>query len=107
MLRQAEDFVNSLPEKAHEKIVYNIGKVLNHQSNDAIFKKLEGHEIWEIRTRYRGNTYRLLCFFDKYTGGLIVATHGFMKKTEKTPLKEIELAEQIMRDYYLEHYPKR
>ncbi len=106
MLDKAKEFVRSLPAKVRAKIYYNLERVKAGKTNETVFKKLEGHEIWEVRTRYFGNTYRLLCFFDKYTGGLVVATHGFMKKTEKTPLNEIELAEQIMKQYYIDNYPK-
>ncbi len=64
-----------------------------------LFKKLND-EIWEFRTKYQGITYRLLSFWDKDSGALVVATHGFLKKTQKTPLKEIERAEALRREYY-------
>ena len=44
--------------------------------------------------------YRLLSFFDKEARALIVTTHGFLKKTQKTPAKEIERAEAIRKEYY-------
>ena len=48
----------------------------------------------------QGNAYRLLAFWDKNTKSLIVATHGFNKKTQKTPKAEIEHAIKIMNEYY-------
>ncbi len=107
MLRRAELFVKSLPPKVQDKIHFNIRKVETGLADKTVFKKLEGHELWEIRTKYFGNTYRLLCFFDRYTGGLVVATNGFMKKTEKTPQQEMELSEQIVKKYYIDNYPNR
>ncbi len=44
---------------------------------------------------------RLLAFWDK-TGmkeTLVVATHGFVKKTQKTPKSDIEKAERIRKQY--------
>ncbi len=64
-----------------------------------LFKKLKGTEIWEFRTEYEGNAYRLLSFWDTRRKALIVATHGFVKKSQKTPRKEIEHAERIRAEY--------
>jgi phage-related protein len=58
-------------------------------------KKLAS-EIWECRIQFRGNLFRILCFFD---GAEVVLTHGFQKKTQKTPRKEIEKAETYRTDY--------
>ena len=44
--------------------------------------------------------YRLLAFWDKNRKSLVIATHAFIKKTQKTPLQEIKKAEKIMRKYY-------
>ena len=64
---------------------------------DAV-KKLEGtDELWEVRAESGGDAFRLLGFWD--AGWLVVLTNGFAKKTQKTPAREIELAEQRKRDY--------
>lgn len=44
-------------------------------------------------------SYRLLAFWDTNKDTLIVATNGFVKKTSKTPLKEIAKAEELRRKY--------
>ena len=31
---------------------------------------------------------------------LVIASHGFIKKTDKTPAKEIERANKIMKEYF-------
>jgi len=41
--------------------------------------------------------YRILCFFDK--GKIIILTHGFIKKAQKTPINEIKRAEEYRTDY--------
>jgi phage-related protein len=48
--------------------------------------------LWEVRTIQSGNTFRLLGFFDG--NELIILTNGFQKKTQKTPKKEIVLAQK-------------
>jgi phage-related protein len=60
----------------------------------------ENIEIWEFRTLFNGNCYRLFSFWDTETGTLIVATHGIVKKTQKTPQKEIAKAEEIRQQYF-------
>ena len=62
------------------------------------FKKLEAtDDLWEVRVEFGGDAFRLLGFWD--SGSLIVLTNGFAKKTQKTPEREITLAEQRKRDY--------
>ena len=63
------------------------------------FKKLVNtDEIWEVRVQQGGNIFRLLGFFDGAT--LIILANGFAKKTQKTPIEEIRLAEVRRRDYF-------
>ena len=56
---------------------------------------MENSEIWEFRTLYEGTAYRLFSFWDKDSEALVVATHGIVKKTQKTPSKEIARAEEM------------
>ncbi|MDD6669211.1 MAG: type II toxin-antitoxin system RelE/ParE family toxin [Bacteroidales bacterium] len=51
-------------------------------------------------TRYQGMAYRLLAFWDKDMKALVIATHGFIKKKQKTPSNEIKRAEDLMKKYY-------
>lgn len=96
---EATDFLNSLDVKAKDKILYNIKKSM-YLNDPSLFKKLEGHEIWEFRTLYSGLQYRLFAFWDKDAETYVIATHGFVKKTQKTPAKEIARAEEIMKEYF-------
>ena len=97
-MEPAFSFLESLSEKVQDKIAYNISKSRYFMDKE-LFKKLND-EIWEFRTKYQGITYRLLSFWDKDSGSLVVATHGFLKKTQKTPIKEIERAEALGREFY-------
>jgi phage-related protein len=99
-LENANEFLESLDKKSREKVLFNIWK--SREVNDPeLFKKLV-NEIWEFRTKYSGKVIRLLAFWDKEesTNTLVVATHGFIKKQQKTPKNEIERAEQLKKDYF-------
>jgi len=62
------------------------------------FKKLEGtNEIWEVRADLGNDAFRLLGFWDE--GRLIILTNAFAKKTQKTPDRQITLAEKRRADY--------
>jgi len=68
------------------------------------FKKLEGtDDIWECRVQLGSNIYRFLGFF--FRKGVIILTHGFSKKSQKTPRSEIERAESYKKDFMRRHDP--
>lgn len=102
VLEEATMFLKSLPKPARKKIAYNIDKVQGGIRDSELFKKLENSEIWEFRTFYDKTAYRLFAFWDKETDILVIATHGIVKKTQKTPAKEIAKAEAIMKAYFAE-----
>ena len=96
-----KNFLNSLSDKQAKKVVWVLRLVrdLNFIPKE-YFKKLIGtNDIWEIRVKSSNNIFRILCFFDK--GDLIVLTNGFVKKSQKTPVKEIKLAEKRKQDYLM------
>ena len=92
-------FLNTLEIKARSKILYNINKS-KYVVDKSLFKKLDNTDIWEFRTLFNGVQYRLLAFWDTENEVLVVTTHGFIKKTQKTPAKEIKSAEEIRRKYF-------
>lgn len=101
-LEWAKEFLDALDDKTRKKVMYNVWK--SREVNDPkLFKKLEGN-IWEFRTKFLTNQIRLLAFWDKTEKEetLVVATHGFIKKTQKTPKSEIEKAEKIRKQYFKE-----
>jgi phage-related protein len=106
LLYEAIEFLENLDSKTREKIYYNLKKS-QFVNNNELFKKLND-SIWEFRTLYNSKTYRLFAFWDNVDGKdtLVVATHGILKKSQKTPPKEIKKAEDI-RKQYLEHKNKK
>ena len=97
---ESDNFLQSLPEKVSDKIRSNIRRVQKGERNVELFKKLEGKEIWEFRTLFNKTAYRLFSFWDTENETLVIATHGIIKKTQKTPQKEITKAEQIRKMYF-------
>lgn len=94
-----EDFLDGLKIKTRQKALAVFELVESLPSvPKKFFKKLVGTSgIWEIRIEHNSNIYRVLCFFQK--NNLVVLTHGFQKKSQKTPGKEIELAEKYKTEY--------
>ncbi len=99
-MTEAREFLLDIGQKDREKIIYNIDKATLHNDNE-LFKKLKG-EIWEFRTLYNRIHYRLFAFWDKTekVQTLVITTHGIIKKTDKTPEKEIEKAESLRQQYF-------
>lgn len=54
--------------------------------------------LYEARIKLGSDIWRVFCFFDK--GKLVILLNGFTKKTQKTPIKEIEKAVRLMKEYY-------
>ena len=64
-----------------------------------ILKSIEGKKgLFEIRVEFGGDIFRVFCCFDE--GSLVILFNGFQKKTQKTPLVEIEKAERLMKEYF-------
>ena len=97
---EALSFVRSLPLKVQQKITYNYKKIEQGVMDKELFKKLENSDIWELRTLFNGSCYRLFSFWDTETETLVIATHGIVKKSQKTPPKEIIKAEEIRKKYF-------
>ena len=93
-----EAFMATLKEKEQEKVQYGL---LLLKSQDRLSKKFVKHikdGIYELRTEYGGNIYRVFFIFDD--GQIVVLFNGFQKKTQKTPANEIEKAIKIKEAYY-------
>ena len=94
-----EEFLDSLGAKQAQKVLWVLRAVRElPRVPQQYLKKLEGtRDLWEVRAEFGGDAFRLLGFWD--VGRLIILTNGFAKKTQKTPERELALAEQRKRDY--------
>jgi phage-related protein len=93
------DFYKAQNEKVREKIGYVLDMVrFERQVPKKFFKYLENtNGIYEARVITTFKSIRILCFFDD--GNLVVLVNCFLKKTQKTPRKEIKLAEKLKKEY--------
>ena len=105
-LPEAVAFLEKLDDKARAKIYFNIRKA-QFVNDKVLFKKLNDY-IWEFRTLFRNKAYRLFAFWDKRENqdALVIATHGILKKKQKTPSKEIKKAEEMRKQYLNQKYTK-
>ena len=93
-----EDFLDSLSNDLLAKITAVFKLVENLDKVPAkFFKKLSGTKLFEIRVEWQSNIYRFPCFFHK--NSLVILTHGFQKKKQKTPAKELEKARKYKDDF--------
>jgi len=99
-LEEVFEFFDTLEEKARDKILFNIDKAKVKEDRN-LFKKLNA-DIWEFRTLFNKKQYRLFAFWDKTNNKVtvVVATHGIIKSTQKTPKKEIDKATVLMKKYF-------
>ena len=92
------EFYNSLGHKEKSKVDYVLQIIISTQRVSTKFLKHLDEGIYEIRVEAGGNIYRIFSFFDD--NKLVILLHGFQKKTQKIPKREIERAKKIRRDYY-------
>ncbi len=102
-----ENFINfykSQDAKTQEKIEYVFDLVRYEQLVPTkFFKSIDDYDgIFEIRVITTFKSIRILCFFDQ--GNLVVLTNCFLKKSKKTPKKEIRLAIKLKKEYMIENY---
>ena len=61
-------------------------------------KAIKGKKkLFEMRIKDKSNIHRIIYFV--YTGKTFILLHGFTKKTQRTPAKDIRIAETRMKDY--------
>jgi phage-related protein len=98
------DFFNAQDKKVQDKIGYVIDLVRFEQRVPVkFFKHLASTDgIYEIRVITGFKSIRILSFFDN--GELVILVNCFVKKSQKTPRKEIKLAEKLKREYLKEKY---
>jgi phage-related protein len=93
-----EAFMASLKEKEQEKIQYGLLLLKTQDRLPKKFVRLIKDGLYELRTEYNGNIYRVFFIFDN--GQIVVLFNGFQKKMQKTPKSETEKALKIKEEYY-------
>ena len=97
-----KDFLDFLDPKLSAKMI-GLMEILEERGTslrEPYSKALE-EGIFELRAIQSSNICRALHFF--YVESHIIVTHGFVKKTQKTPRSQIELAKKYRADYLKRH----
>ena len=93
-----KEFIDSLDDKKHSKVIRNIELLENNGKYLTMpYSRHLNEGIFELRTSISNTAIRILYFYTK--DNKAVLTNGFIKKTIKTPKKEIELAKKYQYDY--------
>lgn len=93
-----ERFMSELDEKTQEKVQYGLLLLKTQDRLSTKFVKHIKEGVFELRTKYNGNIYRVFFIFDG--DKIVVLFNGFQKKTQKTPDNEIAKAIKIKNEYY-------
>mgnify|MGYP003536262294 CR=1 FL=1 len=94
-----QDFLDSLSGEQAQKVTWVLQLIEDLEVIPVqYFKKLVNtDDLWEIRVQVGSNAFRLLGFLEG--NRVAILNHAFQKKTQKTPQKEIQIAEARKRDY--------
>lgn len=94
----AEEFISTQDVKMRAKI-YRMLTLLEERGNELRepYSKNLTDGIFEIRAKQGNNITRVLYFF--YVNNKIILTNGFVKKSQKTPVSEIEIARKYRKEY--------
>ena len=92
-----DEWLSTLDQTARTKLLRNISLLKEYGLELRIpYVRTIGKKLYEVRAKDTKGIYRLLYF--AYTRRTFIMLHGFTKKTEKTPTKEIELAMKRMKE---------
>jgi phage-related protein len=100
------DFFKTLKPEVKAKFNWTLELISTiERVPEKYFKHMENSDgIFEVRVEVGTDIYRVFSFFDK--GQVIILVNGFQKKTQKTPKKEIEMAERLKKQYFDEKKSK-
>lgn len=93
------EFIDEQVGEVREKIFFDLKRLVrfNVKLGWPYAEKVEGRDFWELRTKVSGDIYRT--FYFAQTGRKFVLLHAIQKKSQKTPKKELDVAEERMKDY--------
>lgn len=98
--KPVEEFFDSLDKKANLKIAraFELLETFGLEGGYPHVKKLTGTNLWEYRILGSDN---IRIFYVTMTGKIFLILHGFKKKKQKTPTKEIKTTEERLQEYIL------
>lgn len=92
-----EEWLDSIPTDARTEVIRILFLLKEHgiRLGMPYVRPIED-KLYEIRAKEKDGIYRV--FYFAHTGKRFVMLHGFMKKTQQTPRKEIEIAKERMKE---------
>jgi phage-related protein len=96
------DFYMNLNSGTQKKVEWTLGLVRDLRIIPSkYFKSIKGtHGLYEIRVQFENDAYRIFCFLNE--SRRVVLLNGFVKKSNRTPKKEIDKAIRLKFDYTYE-----
>ncbi len=96
--KPVKEFIDSQPQKVKAKILRNMALLSEFgvSMGRPLIDKVEGN-IYELRTIFQGNQYRIL--FSIIDGQVLLLTVGFKKKTQKILDSDKHLAQRRLQNY--------
>ncbi len=100
--KPVEDFINSLPVKHKAKVYWEIEMLERFGKNlkEPYVKPITGDKykgLWELRIKFAGDISRIFYFMP--VGNNFVLLHGFIKKSQSTPERELLIARSRMSEF--------
>jgi len=96
------DFIKSLPAKHQSKVYREINFLESFGTNLSFphTSKLEGDKykkLWELRIKSGSDISKI--FYFAYVDNTFILLNGFVKKSNKTPIRELDRSISYMNDY--------
>lgn len=94
------DFLDTLESNSQTKMLRILNNIQEYGLDSVIphIKKLSGTPFWEIRILGQDNIRVIYVVPAKFE---VLVLHGFKKKTQKTPLKDLAIASRRYQEYNL------
>ena len=99
---EVKDFIRSLSELPRDKVIRAINPLVEFGLGTHLLntKKLVGTPLWEVRVLGKDS---IRIFFAVVVNGIVLILHGFVKKTQKTPNREISVAIKRLEEWKFRH----
>ncbi|MDR1247262.1 MAG: type II toxin-antitoxin system RelE/ParE family toxin [Clostridiales Family XIII bacterium] len=96
------EFITTLPPKHRAKALWEVRLLAEHglALREPYVKSIQGSKykgLFELRIQSDGDISRIFYFLS--VGNTFVLLNGFLKKTNKTPVHELDTAIRYMTDY--------
>ena len=97
-----KEFIHALSGIPKDKVFRAINPLVDFGLGSHLLntKKLVGTPLWEVRVLGKDS---IRIFFAVVVNGVVLVLHGFVKKTQKTPIREIRLAIKRLEDWKSRH----